>query len=197
VKDKLTSCSNDNREVRLPAARGRALTRGLLWIVPATVSGASAFVVYADLRFGSSGASSALVDVSVALAALPLPIIALVCAVYAVRWFALATWPGWVGVVADDDRLMLRLGPFGGACYDAGRIEARYLFEVSADDVDEPYEAFLPEAEQMARLIPMLTHPDAPAPVRRTLLRFVVGDEASIAAALRPVIERWRSRRIA
>jgi hypothetical protein len=43
----------------------------------------------------------------------------------------------------------------------------------------------------------MLTHPDAPAPVRRTLLRFVVGDEASIAAALRPVIERWRSRRIA
>ena len=72
------------------------------------------------------------------------------------------------------------------------RIKARYFFELPADDVDEPFEALLPEEEQIAKLIPELTHPDATMPLRRTILRFVHGDEETIAAALRPVIERWR-----
>ena len=170
------------------------MTRALLWIVPALLLGACAFSVYNNLDLRSSGASRILIDISIALVALPLPIACLVCAVNGLRWFALAAWPGWVGVHADPDRLIIRLGPFGAAQLDADRIKARYFFELPADDVDEPFEALLPEEEQMAKFLPELTHPDATMPLRRTILRFVHGDEESISAALRPIIDRWRQR---
>ncbi|MDO8629788.1 MAG: hypothetical protein Q7R41_04785 [Phycisphaerales bacterium] len=183
------------RTVVLSVSRARAVTRGLLCLVPALLLGAATFATYSRLHFVPTAISNRLVDYSIAVALLPCSIFTLVFGFRAVRWLLLSCWPGDVAIVADETALTLRLGPFGTRAYDAGQLDARYPFEQSGDFEDGGFEAYLPEEEQRARFLPSLTHPGAPEPLHRTILRFAVGTEPYAAAALRPVIDHWRTRR--
>ena len=177
----------------VPLARGRAATRAVLWAVPTLLLGAAAFTVYSRLNFVPTAVSNRIVDYAVAIAALPLPILSLICAVRAIRQILAVFWFAPLGAYASAQALELRLGPFGSATYPAQELSIRYPFELSGDEEDGGFEAFLPEEEQKARLLPRIVHPNAKPPVHRTLLRFLSGDEAQIAKALRPAIELWRA----
>lgn len=162
--------------------------------MPAVIGGAIAFVVYPNLDFTAPSGVNRVVAYSAALIALPAPIAALICGIKCVRYILLAVWPARVCVSADDDGLTMRLGPFGTRWYPSTELSALYPFEITDEDIDGGFEAYLPEEEQVARLLPRLTHPNAPKPLHRTILQFSCGDEASIAAKLRPVIQRWRAK---
>jgi hypothetical protein len=179
----------------LPVSRSRAATRGLLCLVPALLLGATGAAIYSRLHFVPTAVSNRLVDYSIAVAALPCPIFTLVFGFRAVRWLFLSCWPGDVAIIADETALTLRLGPFGTRVYDTARLDVKYPFELSGEFDDGSFEAYLPEEEQLARFLPRLTHPDAPEPLNRTIRRFAVGAESDVAAALRSVIEHWRTRR--
>ena len=181
--------------VALSVSRTRAATGGLLCLVPAMLLGAVTFAIYSRLHFVPTAVSNRLVDYSIALVALPCPIFTLVFGFRAARRLLLCCWPGDVAIVADETALTLRLGPFGTRAYNAALLDAKYPFELSGDFEDGGFEAYLPEEEQRARFLPRLTHPDAPEPLHRTILRFAVGAEPDAAAALRPVIDYWRTRR--
>src|SRR3989304_7964287 len=102
----------------LPIARLRAAGRALLWSVPAGLLGVTYFLIYTSLHFVPSGVSNRLVDYSVALISLPIPLTALWSAFKGARWLLLSLWPAPVGVFADERALTLRLGPFGTRSYD-------------------------------------------------------------------------------
>lgn len=175
-----------------PASRSRAATRALLWSAGACLCGVVAFQIYTRLHFGATLAGSRLVSISIAVIALPLPILSIALGIRAVRWILLAAWPKRVGFRATTVDLTLELGPFGRARYDTARLDVRYPFELSGDETDSGFEAFLPEEEQLARFIPRMAHPAAREPIHRTILRFAQGDEAEIAAVLRPAFDAWR-----
>ena len=183
-------------QVFWPASRSRAATRALLWAACAFLLGFAALVVYRQLYFGPSVAGSILVTYSIAIAALPLPILAVVTAVAAFRWFAFALWPGRVGIFADERELSLRFGPFGSRSFDSARLDVRYPFELSGDFEDGGFEAFLPEEHQLASFLPRMTHPNAREGICPLILRFATGTEAEIAAALRPATQHWRADRL-
>lgn len=148
-------------------------------------------LVYARLHFVPSGASNRLVEYCIAIVASVFPLGGLFSSFRAVRWLLLASWPRECGILAREESLLLRLGPFGVHGYDIARTEIRYPFEL-ADGADASYEAYLPEEEQMERFLPRMIHPQAAEPLNRVILRFVRGSEMETAAALRPMIERWR-----
>ena len=168
------------------------MTRAVLWWMPAIILAAVAWEIFRRLNFDPSAVSGRLVDYSVAVVALPIVVAALVCAFHGVRWALLAVWPRRLGVYAERDALVLRLGPFGVRRYDQARLEVRYPFESLDEAEDADFEAYLPVDEQMATLLPRLTHPNSDEPLNWVVLRFVSGPEAGVAAALRPAIARWR-----
>lgn len=175
-----------------PASRSRAATRAILWSAGACLCGVVAFQIYTRLHFGPTLAGSRLVNISIAVIALPLPILTVALGIRAARWILLAAWPKRVGIRATAADLALELGPFGRARYDTARLDVRYPFELSGDETEGGFEAFLPEEEQLARFIPRMVHPAAREPIHRTVLRFAHGDEAEIAAVLRPAFDAWR-----
>jgi len=176
----------------LRVSRVLALTRAVIWLVPAAILCVSVVSLYRGLHFVPSGISNRSVDYAVALIGLPFCAIALWTAWNAVRWLLLAAWPARLGIFASERQLILRLGPFGTRVFDAGRLDIRYPYECAGDD-DGGFEAFLPEEQQQATLLPRIAHPDARAPLHRTILKFALGDEADVAVGLRPAIERWRA----
>jgi len=181
--------------VVLSVSRTRAATRGLLCLVPALLLGAVTFAIYSRLQFVPTAISNRLVDYSIAVALLPCSIFTLFFGFRAVRWLLLSCWPGEVAINADETALTLRLGPFGTRVYDTVQLDAKYPFEQSGDFEDGGFEAYLPEEEQRTKFLPYLTHPAAREPLHRTILRFAVGTEPDAAVALRPIIDRWRTRR--
>lgn len=182
-------------ELTLPVDRSRALGRALLWSAPAVLLGAVTVMIYGRLHFTPTGVSNRLVDFSIAVVALPAPVSAILCGLHALRWALLGVWPWPVGVSAQADVLRLHLGPFGTRRYNADELDVRYPFELSGDTEDGGYEALLPEEEQIARFLPRIHHPDAAEPLNRVILRFCRGNEADVAALLRPMLDRWRSAR--
>ena len=179
-----------------PVSRFRAATRGLFHAVPALLLTAASAAVYGRLHFAPTGVSNRLVDWSIAVVASPCPAAALVFGFHSVRWLLLFLWPSCVEIRADESTLTLRLGPFGTRAFDVARLDAKYPFEQTGDFEDGGFEGYLPEEEQLARFLPRITHPRATEPINRTILRFIAGSESEIAAAIRPVIERWRLRRL-
>lgn len=178
----------------VPVSRSRATTRAVVWLVPAAILGVGAISIYRGVHFVPSGISNRFVDYAIALIALPVPAGALWTAWNALRWLLLALWPARVGVFASDAELTMRLGPFGTAVFEVERLEVRYAYECSGEEDDEAgFEAFIPEDEQHATLLPRITHPKAKAALNRVILRFAQGDEAETARRLRPAIERWRT----
>jgi len=189
---------HDAREVVvLPIARSRAAGRAVVWSVPAGLLGVTSFLLYTSLHFVPSGVSNRLVDYSVALISLPIPLTALWSVLKGARRLLLSLWPAPVGVFADERTLTLRLGPFGTRSYDASRMDIRYPFELSQDDEGGGFEAFLPEEEQQMRLLPRILHPSARDPLNRVILRFVQPSEEEAVRSLRPLLDHWRSGRLA
>ena len=184
---------NRNIAVHIPVARLKALVRGVWWSMSALLAGLLSYLVYSGLDWRPSAVTSRLVEYCIAVAALPAPATLLYSAFQALRWVGLCLWPTGVGVHADERSLVFKLGPFGTRAYDVTRLDVRYPFELSSDVEDGGYEAFLPEEEQVARFLPRLLHPMSQEPLNRVMLRFVLGDEAAVAAAMRPIIERWQS----
>jgi hypothetical protein len=180
--------------VVLSVARARAASRALVCSVPAFLLTMTTVLIYGRLNFVPTGVSNRLVDYSIAAISLPIPLIAVWTALKALRWLLLAVWPARLGVVADADNLTLHFGPFGNRTYDAPRLDVRYPFELSQDADGGGFEAFLPEDEQRAKLLPRILHPDAREPLSRVILRLVKDSEPDAARALRSTIDRWRSR---
>jgi hypothetical protein len=176
----------------VPLARGRAATRAILWSVPAFLLGAACFVIYGRLSFSRTAVSNGIVDYAVAVACLPLVIITIVCVIRAIRQLVAALWPAPLGVFASTDLLQLRFGTFRNSEYAVRELDIRYPFEFIDDSEDGGFEQYLPEGEQVARMLPRIKSSNSKELINRTILRYLAGDEAEIAAKLRPAIELWR-----
>ncbi len=176
----------------LPVSRARAASRALLCSVPAVLLTLTTILIYSRLHLVPTGISNRLVEYSIAAISLPAPLLALWTALKALRWLLLALWPARVAIVADACTLTFHLGPFGNRSYDASRLDVRYPFELSQDDDGGGFEAFLPEDEQRAKLLPRILHPQARGPLNRLILRFAKGSEQEIVRAMLPAIDRWR-----
>lgn len=181
--------------VFIPFARGRAVTRATLWAVPALLLGAAAAIIFSRLDFRPTAVSSGIVDYAIAIAALPLAVVAVVSGLRTVQHVLAAVWPGPLGIQADREYLQLFLGPFGMRGYRVVELDVRYPFEMEDED-GGGFEQFLPEVEQMARMLPRIIHRGTKVPINRTILRFAAGDEAAIASGLLPVIQHWRSEKV-
>jgi hypothetical protein len=166
--------------------------RALLWSVPALLLGAACALIYSRLSFMRTAVSNGIVDFAIALASMPLVLLVLVCGIQAIRNLVATLWPG-LGVLSSAGTLELRLGPFGHRVYSADELNIRYPFELIDDPEGGGVEQYLPEEEQIERMLPRMQHRAVKEPINRTILRYVVGDEAEIAAKLRPAIERWRT----
>jgi hypothetical protein len=182
--------------VFVPLSRGRAATQAVLWTVPSLLLGAATIIVYQPLQFAPTVVSSHIVDYAIAVAALPLPALSVLSAIRAVQHLLAVIWFSKLGVYASEGLLALRFGPFGTVEYPAKELDIRYPFELSGDFEDGGFEQYLPEEEQIGRLLPRITHPQAKLPINRTILRYVAGDETDIAAKLRPMIECWRTEKL-
>lgn len=178
--------------VFIPFARGRAATRAVLWTVPAFLLGAACVLIYGRLTFARTAISNAIVDYAIGLATLPLIALAFLCGFRAIRYLAAVIWPAKLGVLASDGRLELCLGPFGHVVYPVEELDIRYPFELIDDPEEGGFEQFVPEEEQIERMIPRIKHATEKEPINRTILRFMAGEEKDIAVALRPAIELWR-----
>ena len=190
---KQDAVENANAEIFLAVSRGRALGRGVLLGAPAVMLGTISVAIYVGLSSGPAAAQRGLVDVSLRILALPLPVVALFCGARSLRWLLLAAWPARIGVQTAIDALTLRLGPFGVRRYRADELRIEYPFESSDDDEERSFEAFLPEEEQLARFVPRMLHPRSREPLDRVILKFVAGEEEQIAVTLGPAITRWRA----
>ena len=179
--------------VVLPVARARAASRALVCSVPAVLLTMTTILIFGRLNFVPTGISNRLVEYSIAAISLPIPLLAVLTALRAMRWLLLALWPAPVAVVAEVDSLTLRLGPFGTRTYDAARLDVRYPFELSQDADGGGFEAFLPEDEQRAKLLPRILYPAAREPLNRVILRLVKESEPDATWALCPMIDRLRN----
>ena len=175
----------------IPIDRARLALRALLWGFPAVLLGVIAVMLYGSLNFVPSGVSNRLVDYALGVVALPIPLFSIYALGKAVRLLLIAAWPGKSGVFASPDLLELRLGPFRRK-YDSARLKLQYPFEVGEETGDRPFEAYLPEEEQMERFLPLMTHPQAASAINQEILRYCTGTEAELTGRLRPMIEYWR-----
>lgn len=181
-------------KIHIPVTRLGALVRGVIQGSAAVACAALTGLVYGSLTWNRPDLGRLLVDVSIAIIALPMPIVALVTAFGGLRWLALALWPARLGIDADDTALTLRFGPFGTRRYEANQLRAVYPFETDGDPAELGFEAFLPPEQQIETLLPRMTYRSESVPVDRLVLRFAAGSEREIVAALRPAIGLWRGR---
>ncbi len=182
--------------VHIPVARSKALIRALVRGVLALALGVVTLSIYGRLNFRPSGVSNRIVDYSIAFCTLPLAAATLVSAAKALRWLLLGAWPRETGVHADADELVFRLGPFGGRRYDAQRLEVHYPFELESELEDGGFEAFLPEEQQRATLLPRIAHAETQEKLNLAILRYTGISEVDAAKALRPLLDLWRQRRL-
>jgi len=179
----------------LPVSRSRAWTRFLLWSAGAGLLAAMTLTIYRPVILSLTGPGNAIVALSIAVIALPAPILGVAGLVFAVRWLGLAVWPGRVGVLAEPDRLSLWLGPFGRSRVASGELVIRYPFELDSDDPDAGFEAFVPPQRQIEEFLPRIEHAGAGRPIRAAILRYCAGNEGEQARALGPALAAWRQER--
>lgn len=184
---------NDQAAVTIPVSRSKALLRAVIWGAPSVLLGLAAFFIYSQLHFVPSGISNRLVDYAFAIAALPIPLAGLWTGWKGLGWLALCVWGSPVEIVAKPATLEFRLGPFARRTFNIADLDIRYPFELIDDEDEGGFESFLPEEQQRSTLLPRIVHPTTRSPLQRTILQFAVGDEAELARALRPMIERWQT----
>ena len=189
--------TNKALSITLGVSRVKALARTAAWGAPATVCALISVAMYGRLRLAPSGMYNRLVEYSLAACTIPIVCAGVIFAFLAVRWFLLALWPGVVGIIANEEGLLLRLGSFGTRHLAASGLDIRYPFELEVDDGETSVEAFLPEEQQFSTLLPRILTPGVSEPVNFTILRFIALSEADAAAALRPWVEAWQNRYMA
>lgn len=172
----------------LPLARGRALLRGLVRFAGGLIFGIAAAAIFSKLDFTRTGVHSRLVEVSLALFALPFAVAAVGCVWHGFRYVLAALAVVELGVTLRATSMALRLGPFGSKVYPVAELDIKYPFEFSGDE--ESFEAFLPEELQRATMLPRITHASEKVPISRQILRFVHRTEPEIAQRIRPWVER-------
>jgi len=185
---------NADSTITILVSRSRALFRAAIWGVPAVLLGVACVSIYGRLHFIPSGISNRFVDYAFAIAAAPLPLMGLWTALKSIRWFMLFAWGGAIEIVAGPTSIDFRLGSFGRKVFQVADLDIRYPFELIDED-EGSFESFLPEEQQRATLLPRIIHPNIKSPLQRAILQFAVGDEAQVARALRPMIERWQAAR--
>lgn len=177
----------------VPVSRTRALTRTLVWFVPAAVCLAASQAIYREIDLSPRGGGGRIVHLAIALAALPLVIAGLVCLWNAFRWILVALWPAPMGAFGYADRIELRLGPVGTIVVPRADLRVRYLFELSDEERSESVEAFLPEEVQIATFLPLIESATSGERFNRRILSLCAGEEEQIAQAMRPAVAFWRN----
>lgn len=177
----------------IPVSRSKALSGALVWCVPAAVLVLAALYITGRFTPQPVRVVGRLVDYSLALVGLGLALSAAYCGLRGFAWIALSVWPRRVGVCAESDALTLRLGPFGTHRYEAAQLEVRYPFELDEEESESPYEALLPQEQQLATLLPQIVDRNTKRRVDPAILRFVGLSEPGTAAVLRPLLECWRA----
>lgn len=177
----------------VPVSRTRAVTRTLVWFVPAAVCLAASQAVFREIDLSPRGGGGRLVHLAIALAALPLVLAGLVCLWSAFRWVLVALWPAPMGAFGYADRLELRLGPIGTIVVPRSDLRVRYLFELPDEERSESVEAFLPEEVQIAKFLPLIESARGGQRFNRRILSLCAGEEEQIAQALRSAVAHWRN----
>lgn len=175
-------------QIFLPFARGRAFLRALVWSAGGLTSGIAAAALFSKLDFTRTGVHSRLVELSLAVIALPFAIIAVGCVWHGFRHLLAALAVVELGIHLRATSVALRLGPFGSRVYPVNELDIKYPFEFSGDE--ESFEAFLPEQLQRATMLPRITHSSEKVPISRQILRFAQGTEPQIARLARPWVDR-------
>ncbi|RJP32748.1 MAG: hypothetical protein C4547_13610 [Phycisphaerales bacterium] len=179
--------------VFIPVSRVRAVARGLVWTVLGLGLARTVAYFVSDLRLVPSAVSNRIGDYAVLVAMVPLSVVSLVLLYRGLKWLALGMWPSRIGFVFTARGLSVRLGPFGSRVYAAGHVRVRYPFEMSDDEAARSsFEAFLPEEEQIATLVPQIVPPDGAA-IRLDLMRYSGRAESDLAARLSPILSAWRA----
>ena len=180
--------------IELPIGRSKGFTRAALWSVLAVLLVLPLRAVFERLNFVPTAFSNRVVDYAVALIAIPVVLMAIVCVARSLQWLSLAFWPRRIGVYAAESKLILRLGPFGTRSYDPTKLEVCYPFERNEeDDGESGFEALLSEEEQRKSLLPSMFDTGTRVRIDRLILRFALGSESDLAAKLRPLLDRWQS----
>lgn len=191
--DRRNGPDGENASVRISVSRVRAASRGVAYGAPAIILGLIVFGVLGGLRFSPTGLSNRLVDFSLAAMLIPLAGASLYAGFASVRHFLLSAWPFPLGIVFGERSLRLHLGPFGRMEYDVHKLDVTYPFEQSVDLAGGSFEAFLPVEEQIATLLPRISHGDEPRAIDRRVLRFAAHSEEELAGMVRDIISRWRA----
>lgn len=176
---------------RIPVSRIRAGYRGALWLCLSAALLLPAVVIWPSLRFSPTATSNRFVEYSWAVVLVALVLAGLIVLAVAARWWALAFWPGHVGIFAEDQHLSFRLGPFGRRTFDWNRMTATYFFEMSLD-MDALPDVLDPD-EEVRDCLPRFDHPDAsPGQLNTWLRSYVTLPQPEQVNALRLYIERIR-----
>jgi hypothetical protein len=175
-------------------SRTKAFWHGVLLGAPAAMLVVATVAVFSALAARPGSLPSGLVEASVWILVLPLPLLALLLGLVALRWLLLAFWPASIGVCAKSDFLNLAFGPFGTKRLNAEELDIRYPFDCEDDEVEDErtFEAFLPEEKQIQMFLPRISHPSSTALLDRRILKFTGLEEEEAAAKLAPVILLWR-----
>jgi hypothetical protein len=108
------------------------------------------------------------------------------------RWVLFVVWPRRMGISADEQGLHLQLGPFGNRYLDWVRLETTYAFDLDDPSEADPDRLVLEPEEEMEKFLPRMRHPAIEGDVNRLFERFAAADEPTLAAKLRPYIEKTR-----
>lgn len=179
--------------VRIKVSRVRAASRAIAFGAPAILLGLIVVIVLGKLRFSPTGFSNRVVDYSVAALLIPLAGLSAYGTLASVRHFLLSCWPLPLGIVFEERKLLLCLGPFGRWEYDVHMLEIQYPFEQSVDLAGGSFEAFLPVDEQLATLVPHISLSGERDAIDRRILRFAAHSEEELASMVRDVISQWRA----
>jgi hypothetical protein len=179
--------------VRVAVSRVRAASRGVAFGAPAIMLGLIVLAVLGKLEFSPTGFSNRVVDYSLAALVIPVAGLAIYAGLTSARYFLLSFWPGPLGMVFDERSLRLSLGPFGCRDYDVQHLDIQYPFEQPGDLAGDSFEAFLPVEEQMATLVPRISHRGEPEAIDRRVLRFAAYSEEELAGMVRDVVSQWRA----
>ncbi|MGB0715446.1 MAG: hypothetical protein ACPGXK_06185 [Phycisphaerae bacterium] len=174
----------------VPASRVFGFTQSLLWMAAATVLGGLTFLVYSNLTLGGSGGDR-LVQYSIAIIALPLPICTLMTLLHSLKWLSLGLWPRRVGIEFSSGQIAVELGLFRSTVVDIPRLSIRYPFDFDEARAAQMMEAQLPFEMQRSTLIPEMRHPDYKGRLKIDMLRFSKLEEPEFARLLEDHFLHW------
>lgn len=178
--------------VSLPADRWVGGLRIALYLPPGLYLLWVTFENVRRLDFGPARLGHQISTYSWAFVWLWVALIGLILVGAGVRWLVYAFWPGWLGLRAEPDRVVIELGPFGRRILDLPRMQAVYRHELSEDDALRSTEDFMLPKDEVARRLPLLTHPDLTGTLNRLMDRFLLADEPARLQRLRPLIAQLR-----